>query len=363
MVRSGARQNRLVSTALVIVLACLAPGSAEAAEVDAGIDLAPVRLEKSVLIRTKDDRWIKGKPFAVSGDTLILKKGSRRNSWLVRVRAADIDGAWTPRPAPARRALVLGVGGFVGGVLLGIGLGPECPDCPIDAGDVLKQAAIEGAFDAAFGAFLGLFGGRSKQLLPPVAEGDGAEPYSPYAATIVLGAAGVITDRSSAGAGTEQFQARSTTWITGSPSGGWGLEYGTLTGGEGSHRGLVAVPVDTILVPYYGHTYESSGRSRWGYATLQHRWRARRGTVRPEITLGFGTYGVHSSGSSARFDSLGVLISRTEWERTSSGLGINLGTGLTLGQGPFHPGIDVRAHWAIEPAIVWYTLGLKADWH
>ena len=344
MVRSGTRQNRLVSTALVIVLAWLAPGSAEAAEaaetaeVDAGIDLAPLRLEKSVLIRTKDDRWLKGKPFAVSGDTLILRKGGRKNSWLVRVRAADIDGA-----------------------LLGIGLGPDCPDCSIDAGDVLQQAAIEGALDAAFGAFLGLFGGRSKQLLPPVAEGDGVGPYPPYAATIALGAAGVITDRGFAG--NEQLFARSTTWITGSPSGGWGPEYGTLTGGEGSHRGLVAVPGDTTLVPYYGHTHESSSRSRWGYATFQHRWRARRGTVRPEITFGFGSYIQRSTASSAHWDSLGVLIARTQSESTVSGLGINLGTAVTLGQGPLHPGIDVRAHWAIEPAIVWYTLGLKADWH
>jgi len=163
--------NVLVAT-MVVALAFPGLRTAFAAEADSTIDLTPLREKRSVLVVTKDGRWIEGKPIGVSGDSLILRKGKS----LVRMDAGDIAGAWTKRPAPLRGALVFGLGGIVGGALVELGLHSECPACTGDAGDVLGTAALTGAIGGAAGAFGGLFGGGWEQLAPAPAgrQGGGA---------------------------------------------------------------------------------------------------------------------------------------------------------------------------------------------
>ena len=62
-------------------------------------------------------------------------------------------------------------------------------------------------------------------------------------------------------------------------------------------------------------------------------------------------------------DSVGTLVYEATGESRESTFGINLGTGVYFGRGPFHPGVDARVHWALSANQFWYTLGLKADWH
>jgi len=347
MVRRRFPLGAVVVAATLVALALPGFQAAFAAEADSTIDLTPLRGQKSVLVGTKDGRWIEGKPIGVRRDSLILKKGKN----LVRMDAGGIAGVWTKRPAPARGALVYGLGGLVGGALVEIGLGADCPECGVDASDVLQRAAINAALFGAVGALGGLFGGGWEQLVPGTAEGKGAEPFPTWSATAAGGSAtskanGLYSDDS-------EFYARTATWIHNSATGSSGVEFGTLPGGDIVGGGPLGA----------GDTYEETARSRWGYVTVQTRSRARQGTVRPEVTFGVGSYIEQAASTLVERDSLGVVFHQRTDESRGAWFGINLGAGIGLGNGPFFPGVDARVHWAISPGNVWYTLGLKADWH
>jgi len=298
--------NVLVATT---VIARAFPGlrTAFAAEADSTIDLKPLREKKSVLVSTKDGRWIEGKPIGVPGDSLILKKGKS----LFRMDAGDIAGAWTKRPAPLRGALVFGLGGIVGGALVELGLQSECPTCTGNAGDVLGTAALTGAIGGAAGAFGGCLAavGSNWLLLPRTARGrsrfrPGAPPVHGAAFDLDLRLAD------------EQF--------------GPGIRHAPRRGVP-SQRRLVLLQRD---VP-----------------------------ERRRLSLGLSHGAGPLAGRFVERDSVRTLVYEATRESRESTFGINLGTGVYFGRGSFHPGVDARVHWVLSPQQFWYTLGLKADWH
>jgi hypothetical protein len=58
-----------------------------------------------------------------------------------------------------------------------------------------------------------------------------------------------------------------------------------------------------------------------------------------------------------------VETRRSHAETRDGSFGMNVGAGLAFGRGSLHPGMTARAHWALSPNQMWYTLGLKVDWH
>jgi len=148
--------------------------------------------------------------------------------------------------------------------------------------------------------------------------------------------------------------AQPSTWIFASPTSSSGLEYGTLPGGESHRSGALF---------FSNGTYQNDVDCRWGYLTAQARWRANHGTARPEVNFGLGSYVRRTASAFVERDSVGTVVYEATGESRESTFGINLGTGVYFGRGPFHPGVDARVHWALSANQFWYTLGLKADWH
>ncbi len=340
-------QNMLVaaglSWTLSAVAACADPAPA--------VDLTPLREQKSVLVQTKDDRWIEGKPIGVLGDTLVLRKGRTA----ARVGSGDIAGVWTSRPAPLRTALVRGAAGVVGAALLEIALGARCVDCSTDAGDVLSSAALGGVVGAVGGAIDGLFGGRWQRLVPPNGDGLGPQPFPGWGASV----SGGVAQRLSTSSPHVVGRLSVSSWTYDASVASTGVEYGTLPvrGGYRNSPGLLYVPLNP------GEVLTRSGRERWAYTTTQLRVRPRGGRVRPEIQFGAGVYFQRKVSTAVLRDSTGVVLGQSTHYQTDSLFGANAGLGLSLGRGAARPGIDVRMHFTPFDGQRWYTIGLKADWH
>jgi hypothetical protein len=340
---------------LVCTLACLLAPRAHAADEPAGARaLVDVARDKKLLIHTRQDRWLRGKPQAVEGDSLVVKDGNE----MKRIALGDIAGAWRSRPDPVRGALIAGVRGVVGGAFLEVALGSECPDCALDAGDILEGAAIGGGFGAASGALGGLlFGGAWTQLVP---KGEDAEPYTPWGAS-----AGASWSRELRFKQSRVVEARIASWSLGTGTASTGVEYGSLPGSSSQDVRDVFAFDSTGgggLVPT-GETIHSDEEDRWAFATSQVRWRARSGSARPQFTLGVGSYFLRNAGTSVRRDSLGTVVSVRHGSGTERNLGINAGFGVSFGSGQARPGVDARLHWVFsEVRRTWATIGVFTDW-
>jgi len=118
----------------------------------------------------------------------------------------------------------------------------------------------------------------------------------------------------------------------------FGYEYGTLTW-ESFH--------------YHQAAFRDDSQERWAYSTLQFRVLLQPRGVRPLVTFGFGSYYLGSSFRSVETDTAGA---QTHYGSRSvqGGAGANLGFGVTWGQGPTRPDVEIRYHESHH--IHWLTL-------
>jgi hypothetical protein len=322
---------------LVLLILCGIPAVARA-------DDAGLSGKRKLIVQTKQGLWIGSKHTAVVDDTLRFRSDS------TRVAVADIESAWRSRPAPLRRALIGAASGAGTGAFVEIALGSDCPGCGIKATDVLAAAGLNAAVEAATNAVLGLFYGGWKEVVPGT--GD-SEPYPVWGGSVGGGWSHGLSTRAGDGA-----HIRLSSWAFRSRTISTGIEVGTLSS---ESETFDFVYPDTSNSPYA--SANGRDRTRYVYATSQLRWRARTGDVRPQWTVGLGSYLRRSASTGVYRDSTGAIVRTIRGSDTETLLGVNGGIGVGFLRGPLHPVLEARFHWRPrESHRTWVTLGVTGDW-